>query len=140
MGIAEELRYSVYVVLLDEYVGTLPQMRRRNPKCDPSKPFVHIGLTPLPVNRRFDFRRATPEHEWRLHKFGIRLMPELYDSLRPMTCKRALQTAKKLAEDLRAKGFGVANGVCDGSQFYKSILAQAQRRELERLSTPNGSA
>jgi hypothetical protein len=66
-----------------------------NPKCDPSKPFVYIGLTPLPVNRRFDFRRATPEHEWRLHKFGIRLMPELYDSLRPMTYKRALQTAKK---------------------------------------------
>jgi hypothetical protein len=94
MGIAEELRYSVYVVLLDEYIGTLPQMRRRNPKCDPSKPFVHIGLTPLSVNRRFDFRRATPEHEWRLHKFGIRVMPELYDSLRPMTCKRALQTAK----------------------------------------------
>jgi hypothetical protein len=136
----EKLRYSVYVVRLDDYVGTLPQMRRRNPKRGPSKPFVYVGLTPLPVNRRFDFRRATPEHEWRLHKFGIRLMPELYDSLRPMTCKRALQTAKKLAEDLRAKGFGVANGVCDGSQFYKSILAQAQRRELQRLSSPNGSA
>ena len=105
-------------------------MRRRNPKRSRSKPVVYVGVTSLPVNRRFDFRRATPEHEWRLHKFGIRLMPELYDSLRPMTCKRALQTAKKLAEELRAKGFGVANGVCDGSQFYKSILAQAQRREL----------
>jgi hypothetical protein len=127
MGTAAELRYSVYVVLLDEYVGTLPQMRRRNPKCDPSKPFVHIGLTPLPVNRRFDFRRATPEHEWRLHKFGIRLMPELYDSLRPMTCKRALQTAKKLAEDLRAKGFGVANGACTEAQSYKSILTQNKK-------------
>jgi hypothetical protein len=127
MGTVRELRYSVYVVLLDEYVGTLPQMRRRNPKRDPSKPFVYIGLTSLPVDRRFDFHGAIPEHEWRLHKFGVRLMPELYDSLRPMTCKRALQASKKLAEDLRAKGFGVANGVCDGSQFYKSILAQMQR-------------
>jgi hypothetical protein len=122
MGTAEELRYSVYVVLLDEYVGTLPQMRLRNPKRGPSKPVVYVGLTPLPVNRRFDFRRATPEHEWRLHKFGVRLMPELYDSLRPMTCKRALQTAKKLADDLRAKGFCVANGVCAEAQSYKSIL------------------
>jgi hypothetical protein len=26
-----------------------------------------------------------------VHKFGVRLMPELYDSLYPMTCKRALQ-------------------------------------------------
>ena len=127
METVEKLRYSVYVVRLDDYVGTLPQMRRRNPKCDPSKPFVHIGLTPLPVNRRFDFRRATPEHEWRLHKFGIRLMPELYDSLRPMTCKRALQTAKKLADDLRAKGFGVANGVCTEAQSYKSILTQPKK-------------
>jgi hypothetical protein len=111
MGIVRELRYSVYVVLLDEYVGTLPQMRRRNPKRDPSKPFVYIGLTSLPLDRRFDFHGATPEHEWRLHKFGIRLMPELYDSLRPMTCKRALQTAKKLADDLRAKDL-VSRMVC----------------------------
>jgi hypothetical protein len=127
VGTVEKLRYSVYVVRLDDYVGTLPQMRRRNPKRDPSKPCVYVGLTPLRVGRRFDFRRATPEHEWRLHKFGVRLMPELYDSLRPMTCKRALQTAKKLADDLRAKGFGVANGVCTEAQSYKSILTQPKK-------------
>jgi hypothetical protein len=91
MGTVRELRYSVYVVLLDEYVGTLPQMRRRNPKHDPSKP---CG--------------ATPTTEWRVHRYGVRLMPELYETLTPMTHKRALQTARKLAEDLRAKGFGVA--------------------------------
>src|SRR5215813_2009112 len=123
MGANEGFRYSVYVVLLDEYVGTLPQMRRRNPTRDPSKPFVYVGLTSLPVDRRFDFRRATPEHEWRLHKFGVRLMPELYNSLHPMMrCEQALQTAKKLADDLMAKGFGVANGVCSEAQSYKSIL------------------
>jgi hypothetical protein len=60
MGNAPEPRYNVYVVLLGEYVGTLPQMRRRNPKHGPSKPCVYIGLTPLPVGRRFDFRRVTP--------------------------------------------------------------------------------
>jgi hypothetical protein len=122
MGANEGLRYRVFVVLLDEYVGTLPQMRRRNPKRDPSKPYVYVGLTSLRVDRRFDFRRAAPWHEWRLHKFGVRLMPELYDSLHPMTCKEALQTAKKLADDLRAKGFGVANGACTEAQSYKAIL------------------
>src|SRR5215813_12751832 len=61
MGANEGFRYSVYVVLLDEYVGTLPQMRRRNPTRDPSNPFVYVGVTSLPVDRRFDFRRATPE-------------------------------------------------------------------------------
>ena len=127
MGTVRELRYSVYVVLLDEHVGTLPQMRRRNPKRDPSKPFVYIGLTYLPVDRRFDFHTATPEHEWRLHKLGVRLMPELYEHLKPMTHERAFQVARKLADDLRAKGFGVANGVCDGSQSYKSILLHTSR-------------
>jgi hypothetical protein len=141
MGANEGFRYSVYIVLLDEYVGTLPQMRRRNPKRDPLKPYLYVGVTSLPVDRRFDFRRATPEHEWRVHKFGVRLMPELYDSLHPMmTCEQALQTAKKLADDLRAKGFGVANGWCSGSQTYKSILTDPKRlRDNQtRLRSPPG--
>jgi hypothetical protein len=123
VGTVEKLRYSVYVVLLDDYLGTLPQMRRRNPKRDPSKPLVYVGLTSLPVNRRFDFRGATPTTEWQLHHYGVRLMPQLYKHLNPMTLERALQTARKLANDLRAKGFGVANGIGDGTQSYKSILA-----------------
>jgi hypothetical protein len=52
-------------------------------------------------------------------------MSELYEHLNPTTLERALQTARKLADDLRAKGFGVANGIGDGSQTYKSSLAQA---------------
>ena len=123
MGTVEGLRYSVYVVLLDEYIGSLPQLRRRNPKRDPSKPCVYVGLTPLRVDRRFDFRGATPKTEWRVHQYGVRLMPKLYGNLNRMTHEKALQTARKLAEDLRAKGFGVANGVCTDSQLYKSILA-----------------
>jgi len=119
------LRYSVYVVLLDESVGTLPQIRRRNPRRNPTKPCVYVGLTSLRVGRRFDFRGATPKYEWRVHHFGVRLMSELYKHLNPMTLERALQTARKLADDLRAKGFGVANGIGDGSQTYKSSLAQA---------------
>jgi len=128
MSAVRELRYSVYVVLLDEYVGTLPQMRRRNPKRDPSKPCVYVGLMPLRVGRRFDFRGATPQTEWRVHQYGVRLMPELYEHLNPMTPARVLQTARKLADDLRAKGFGVTNGMCTGSQTYKSSLAHSRCR------------
>ena len=113
-------------------------MRRRNPTRDPSKPFVYVGVTSLRVDRRFDFRRATPEHEWRVHKFGVRLMPELYDSLHSMMCKRALQTAKKLADELRAKGFGVANGACTEAQSYNSILTHSpkKRDNQSRLRSP----
>ena len=139
MGTVENLRYSVYVVLLDESIGTLPQIRRRNPRRNSTKPCVYVGLTPLRVGRRFDFRGATPKYEWRVHHFGVRLMSKLYKHLNPMTLERALQTARKLADDLRAKGFGVANGIGDGSQTYKSSLAQARRRVLQKLSSPNGA-
>ena len=129
MRTERELCYSVYVVLLDNYVGTLPQMRRRNPKRNLSKPCVYVGLTVGRIDGRFDFRRATIEAEWRVQKFGVRLMPDLYKHLNPMRYEAVLQTARKLAEDLRAKGFGVANGTCDGSQLYKSVrLEEAARK------------
>src|SRR5260370_32792977 len=101
----------------------------RNPRRNPTKPCVYVGLTPLRVGRRFDFCGATPKYEWRVHHFGVRLMSELYKHLNPMTLERALQTARKLADDLRAKGFGVANGICDGSQTYKSSLSHARPTE-----------
>src|SRR5262245_17998866 len=138
MATTRKPRHSVYIVLLDEYVGTLPQMRRRNPKRHPSKPWIYVELTPLRVGRRFDFREATPKYEWRAHQFGLGLMPELYEHLNPMILEKALQTARKLADDLRAKGFGVANGMCTGSQLYTSSLAQTRRRKLQKLSSPIG--
>jgi hypothetical protein len=120
MGTVGEF-HSVYVVLLDEHIGTLPQMRLRNPKHNLSKPCVYIGLTSARVGPRFEYRKATGELEWRVYRFGVRLMPKLYEHLNPMTYETALQTAKKLAEDLRAKGYCVVNGISEGSQSYKSV-------------------
>ena len=99
-------------------------MRRRNPKRNRSKPYVYVGLTPLCVDHGFDFRGATPKYEWRVHHFGVRLVRDLYEGLNRMTLKKALQTARKLADDLRTKGFGVANGMCTEAQSYKSILTR----------------
>ena len=52
-GTDRELRYSIYVVLLDDHVGTLPQIRRRNPKRNLSKPCVYVGLTLGRIGARF---------------------------------------------------------------------------------------
>jgi len=132
MGTNGEFHYSVYVILLDERIGTLPQMRLRNPNRDLSKPWVYVGLTPLRVGPRFDFRRATVKAEWRVQQFGIRLMPELYERMNPITYETALQTAKKLAEDLRAKGFGVVNGISAGTQSYRFVRPQQNRCSQQR--------
>ena len=129
MGIKRELHYSVYVVLLDDQIGTLPQMRLRNPEHDASKPCVYVGITALRVDHRFDFRSATPKSEWRVHQYGVRLMAKLHEHRNPMTYETALQAARQLAEDLRTKGFCVANGVSSGSQSYKSVCLSDKQAE-----------
>jgi hypothetical protein len=119
-----KLHYSVYVVLLDDYIGTLPSIRLRNPKRDLSKPCVYIGLTPGRVSPQFDYRSATGEREWRVYQFGVRLMPELSEHLNGTTFETTRQTAKELAEDLRAKGYCVVNGICAEAQLYRSVGPQ----------------
>lgn len=43
-------------------------------------------------------------------KYGIRLLPELFEHLNPMPFEAAAQMDKDLAEDLRAQGFTVTGG------------------------------
>jgi predicted DNA-binding protein len=43
-------------------------------------------------------------------KYGLRLMPELYQRLNPMSFEAAAQMEKELAEDLRAEGYTVTGG------------------------------
>jgi hypothetical protein len=45
------------------------------------------------------------------HRFGIQLMPELYEHLNPMAFEAAAQVEKDLTEDLRAEGYTVAGGM-----------------------------
>ena len=74
-GRKTELLCSVYVVLLNPEVLKTPQIKRRNPKRDPLKPCIYVGLTGLRVDHCFDHRRikATPA-TWPAQKYGIRLM------------------------------------------------------------------
>jgi hypothetical protein len=45
-----------------------------------------------------------------VEKYGLHLMPELYEYLNPMPFEAAAQMEKDLAEDLRAEGHTVAGG------------------------------
>ena len=44
-GLQPELHHNVYVVLLDPAVGKIRKVRAENPKCDPKKPCVYVGMT-----------------------------------------------------------------------------------------------
>ncbi len=106
----ENFHHSVYVILLADAVAKHPSVLRLNPKRIPSKSCVYVGMTGIPVEHRFENHRNGYKSSWTVEKYGIRLMPELFEHLNPMPFEAAVQMEKDLAEDLRAQGFTVTGG------------------------------
>src|SRR6266702_4616104 len=75
-----KFHHSVYVVLLDNAVAKHPSISRLNPKRDPLKPCVYVGMTGLPVHERFENHKNGYKSAWVVKKYGLRLMPALRTS------------------------------------------------------------
>jgi hypothetical protein len=106
----QRFHHNVYVILLDAAVAKHPAILRLNPKRQPSKPCVYVGMTGIPVDERFENRKNGYKSAWVVRKYGVRLMPELYEHLNPMPFEAAVQMEMELAEDLRAEGYTVTGG------------------------------
>ena len=106
----QTFHHNVYVILLDDAVAEHPSILRLNPRRDPRKPCVYVGMTGLPVDHRFENHKHGYKSAWVARKYGVRLMPELYEHLNPMPFEAAAQMEKELAEDLRAEGYTVTGG------------------------------
>jgi hypothetical protein len=109
-GDIRQFHHNVYVILLDDVVAKHPSILRLNPKRDPLKPCVYVGMTGLPVNHRFENHKNGYKSAWVVRKYGLRLLPELYEHLNPMPFEAAAQMEKELAEDLRNEGYTVTGG------------------------------
>lgn len=107
---AENYHHSVYVILLDDAVRKNRMVSRLNPNRNPAKPCVYVGMTGLPVDHRFENHRNGYKSARAVQKYGVRLMPELYEHLNPMPFEAAAQMEKDLAEDLRKEGYTVLGG------------------------------
>src|SRR6476661_4070981 len=106
----EKFHHNVYVVRLDEAVRKHRSILRLNPKRDPAKPCVYVGMTGLPVEHRFENHKHGYKSSWTVEKYGVRLLPELFEHLNPMPFEAAAQMEKDLTEDLREQGYTVAGG------------------------------
>ena len=104
------LHHSVYVVLLDPAAGKIRKVRAENPKRDPKKPCVYVGMTGLTPEERFTNHKAGIKDAWVVKRYGIKLMPELFAHLNPMPFEAAVQMEKDLAQDLRRAGYTVTGG------------------------------
>ena len=107
---ARGYHHHVYVALLDSAVGKLRKVRAENPKRNPKKPCIYVGMTGLTPEVRFANHRAGVKSASLVKRYGIRLLPELFAHLNPMPFDAALQMEKDLAGDLRRAGYTVAGG------------------------------
>jgi len=105
-----EHHHNVYVVLLDPAVGRLRAVRAANPKAAPKKPCVYVGMTGLTPEERFANHKAGTKAAWVVKRYGLHLLPELYEHLNPMPFEAAAQMEMDLAEDLRRAGYAVTGG------------------------------
>jgi hypothetical protein len=102
--------HNVYVILLDARAAKHRAVLRLNPRRDPSKPCLYVGMSGLPPEHRFENHKHGYKAAWIVEKYGVRLLPELYQHLNPMPYEAALQMEMDLAEDLREEGYTVTGG------------------------------
>ena len=90
-------RHSVYVVYL------------RNPKGD-GKAGYYVGMTGLTPDQRLANHLSGIKAARIVTKYGVRLVPTLYEHLNPLTYQDALRLEGELANSLRKRGFQVFGG------------------------------
>jgi predicted GIY-YIG superfamily endonuclease len=99
--------HCVYVVLLSSDVRFEAKFKRCNPDYDPAKPCVYVGMTGLDPDDRFDKHKAGIRSNKYVQRYGLRLVPELYERYNPMSYGVAKAMEVELAISLRENGYGV---------------------------------
>ena len=102
--------HYVYIVLLDKAVLREEAVLEANPNRRRTKPCVYVGVTGLTPEERFRNHKKGRKASKFVCKYGIRLMPELYEYLNPMPYEAACQMEQELARDLREDGYTVTGG------------------------------
>ena len=100
-------RHHVYVVQLSDEVWSLARFRRANPGYVPGQPFVYVGMTGLDPDVRFDRHKAGIQANALVQRYGLHLLPQLYERHNPMPYDDARLMEVELGITLRARGYGV---------------------------------
>ena len=99
--------YHVYVIELSKDVLLEPRFRRCNPGYVDGKPCVYVGMTGLDPDVRFDKHKAGIQANAYVLKYGLHLLPDLYEGFNPMTHDAAVAREIEVGIDLRSAGMGV---------------------------------
>jgi hypothetical protein len=99
--------HHVYVVELADSVWNEASFRKANPDHQLGKPFVYVGMTGLDPDLRFDKHKAGIQANRFVFKYGLHLLPALYEVYNPMPYEAAREMEVELAIGLREAGYGV---------------------------------
>lgn len=99
--------YSVYVIELSKDVLNEGRFVKGNPGYVQGKPCVYVGMTGLDPDVRFDKHKAGIQHNTYVLRYGLQLLPDLYEGYNPMSYKDAIDREIELGISLREAGFGV---------------------------------
>ena len=100
-------KHFVYVIELDCDVLYESKFKKANPNYVFGKPCVYVGMTGLDPDVRFDQHKAGIKANKYAMKYGMHLMPEIYEKLNPMPYGDAQYMEVDLAIRLRKSGYGV---------------------------------
>ena len=99
--------HHVYVVELSKDVLLEPRFRKSNPGYVEGKPCVYVGMTGLDPDVRFDKHMAGIQSNRYVRRYGLRLLPDLYEGFNPMSYDDAVAREVEVGIDLRSAGMGV---------------------------------
>jgi hypothetical protein len=103
-------RHHVYVVLLARDVLSEPRFLRANPDYVVGRPCVYVGMTGLTPDERFDKHKAGIKANRFVQRYGVQLLPELYEIYNPMPYEGAQDMEVELGIALREEGYAVWQG------------------------------
>lgn len=106
-AVKRRAHHHVYVIELHPDVLQEPRFRRCNPDYVEGRPCVYVGMTGLDPDVRFDRHKAGIQANAFVTKYGLRLLPDLYEGFNPMGCDEAAEREVEIGIDLRSAGFGV---------------------------------
>jgi hypothetical protein len=98
---------NIYVIELDESVKTNKKFAKANPNPDPALPCLYVGRTGRTPKERFQNHKDGYKSSGIVKRFGIKLRPDLYEHLNPMTFEEVEKMEETHAEALRAEGYPV---------------------------------
>lgn len=99
--------YNVYVVELSQDILLAAKFRKCNPGYIDGMPCVYVGMTGLDPDVRFDKHMAGIQASRYVTRYGLRLLPDLYEGFNPMSYDAAAEREVEIGIDLRSAGFGV---------------------------------